>query len=439
MFGSGRRQTVKSDCRRKSGRLLFRPGRRGPAGPAALLFGMLFLLLFSGAGLLPAGAVENVGITWEKMLGGGKADRGWDVRQTADGSFLVTGETMSDYFHGHGGTDVYLARLDGAGRLQWERVFGGAGDDRAFCVRQTGDGGCVVAGATKSFSNRRDNDVYLARVDGSGRLCWQKSFGGTGEDSAFCVRQTGGGGYIIAGETNSSGAGDYDVYLIKVDAAGKIEWEKTFGGKDAERGTCVRQTADGGYVVAGQTFSFGAGGFDVYLVKTDAAGKKEWEKTFGGGGWDIAECVEQTADGGYVVTGRTSSTDNGNFDVYLVKTDAAGVKQWEKTFGGSGWDAGKSVRQTEDGGYLVAGWTDSSGSGGLAFYLVKAGADGGKLWEKTLQADRFDREFTVQPTADGGYVVAGWWAEPLQNLQWRNDDLQVYVARLEVNSNREHQ
>ena len=387
MFASGNRQTVKLDCRRKSGRLLFQPGRRYLAGLAALLFGMFFLLLFSGAGLLRAGAAENAGITWEIMLGGGKADRGWDVRQTADGSFLVAGETISDCFHGHGRTDVYLARLDGMGRLQWEKALGGAGDDRTFGVRQTGDGGCVVAGATNSFSSRGDNDVYLAGVAASGELRWQQSFGGTGEDSAFCVHQTGGGGYIVAGETNSSGAGDDDVYLVKV----------------------------------------------------DAAGQKEWEKTFGGSGWDLAECVEQTADGGYVVTGRTSSTEDGNFDVYLVKTDAAGVQQWEKTFGGSGWDTGKSVRQTEDGGYLVAGWTDSSGSGGFAFYLVKVGADGGKLWEKTLQADRFDREFTVQPTADGGYAVAGWWAEPLQNLQYRNDDRQLYVARLELNTNREHQ
>jgi hypothetical protein len=162
-----------------------------------------------------------------------------------------------------------------------------------------------------------------------------------------------------------------DVYLIKVDANGNIRWNKTFRGGGSTLGYSVQQTSDGGYIIIGETLSYG--GYDVYLIKVDANGNMQWSKTFGGTGDDRGYSVQQTSDGGYIIVGVTRSYGAGLEDVYLIKVDANGNMQWSKTFGGQGWDAGYSVQQTSDGGYIIVGWTTSYGAGGADVYLIKLG------------------------------------------------------------------
>jgi hypothetical protein len=392
---------------------------------AALLAFLGLLLAFAAAGV--AGAEEFV-MQWERTLGGREADRGFAVQPTADGGCIIAGETFAGRPYPTGWADALLVRLDASGRPVWQKSFGEVGHDRALSVWPTADGGFAVTGVTqRPFT--RDADALLAKLDAGGQLRWLKTFGEAGEDAGACVRQTADGGFIVAGTTTSSGAGGADIYLIKTGADGNPEWEKTFGGPGEDTAAAVRQTADGGFIVAGQTFSSGAGGYDVYLVKTDGAGRKQWERTFGGPGWDLAGAVEETTDGGYIVVGRSSSFRDGDFDIYLVRTDAQGNKRWELSLDGGGFDTGKCVRETANGDFLIAGWADPGG-GPVAFYAAAVSTAGKKLWEKTLAGSRFGREFAVQPTADGGFVVAGWWAEPLRNLEWRNDDVQVYAARL---------
>ena len=407
------------------------PGRRRKIALTAL--SVLILLIGSIFTAAPAMAADAMELEWEKLLGTRLLDRGLFAIQTGDGGYIVVGETMSEgaYFHGNGGLDVYLAKVDASGYFSWHKTFGGVRDDLGAMVQQTGDGGYIITGTIQTFSANANKKLYLVKTGSDGSLEWEKTFGGSGEDAGACVRQTADGGYIITGETSSSGAGQADVYLVKTDANGKLEWEKTFGGKDDDYGTCVRQTVDGGFIVAGRTSAKSRGGYDAYLIKTDASGKTQWEKTFGGPGWDIPYTLEQTSDGGYIMAGRSSSFGQGDFDVYMVKTDAQGNKQLEQTHGGSGWDTAKTVRQTEDGGYLVAGWTSSTSNAQFAFLLLQTDANGNKLWQKSLTGEKYDEQFSVQEAGDG-YIIAGWWNERLKNQQWRNDDMQVYLARVKV-------
>jgi hypothetical protein len=257
-------------------------------------------------------------------------------------------------------------------QIEWEKTFGGSGDDRGYSVQQTRDGGYIIVGETESYG-AGEADVYLIKVDANGNMQWSKTFGGSGDDVGYSVQQTRDGGYIIVGYTTSYGAGLFDVYLIKVDANGNMQWSKTFGGRGDDVGYSVQQTSDGGYIIVGYTTSYGAGLFDVYLIKVDANGNMQWSKTFGGGAWDEGYSVQQTSDGGYIIVGTTTSYGAGWEDVYLIKVDANGIMQWSKTFGGGSWDLGYSVQQTSDGGYIIVGFTESFGAGGEDVYLIKLG------------------------------------------------------------------
>jgi hypothetical protein len=208
-------------------------------------------------------------------------------------------------------------------------------------------------------------------MDANGSKEWDKPYGGAGTDDAYYLLQTADGEYALAGRTDSYGAGSYDFWLVKTDADGNKEWDKTYGGTDDDGATSILQTADGGYVLAGYTRSFGAGNYDMWLVKTDADGNKEWDKTYGGTGTDDAYSLLQIDDSGYAVAGRTASYGAGSHDFWLVKTDANGNKEWDKTYGGTEFDSAYSLLQTADGGYVLAGNTESFGAGGSDIWLVK--------------------------------------------------------------------
>ncbi len=287
------------------------------------------------------------------------------------------------------------------------KTYGGEDYDEARSVQQTSDGGYIVAGYTYSFG-ADDYNIFLIKTDANGNIIWAKTYGGTDEDRAYSVQQTSDGGYIVAGITRSFGAGLSDILLIKTDANGNIIWAKTYGGTYYDYAYSVQQTSDGGYIVAGYTASFGAGNDDIFLIKTDANGNIIWAKTYGGTYYDYAHSVQQTSDGGYIVAGYTASFGAGYYDAFLVKTDANGNIQWAKTYGGTDDDSASSVQQTSDGGYIVAGWTQSFGAGGWDIFLIKTDANGNIQWAKTYGGTYWDGVFSVQQTSDGGYIVAGW-------------------------------
>ena len=268
----------------------------------------------------------------------------------------------------------FTLQTQGAQQVVWQKTFGGSDDDRARSVQETIDGGYIVAGYTWSSSERED--VYILKLDANGNKLWEKTFGGSDNDGALFIQQTIDGGYIVAGYTKSYGSGWYNAYLLKLDGAGNKVWEKVFGGSSWDEARSIQQTNDGGYVVAGYTSSFGAGSYDVYVLKLDTSGKEVWSKTFGGSSDDLAWSIQQTNDGGYIVAGYTKSFGAGSEDVYILKLDANGNKLWEKTFGGSYDERAYCIQQTRDGGYIVAGYTSSFGVGNYDVYIIKMDANG---------------------------------------------------------------
>jgi len=339
-----------------------------------------------------------------KAIGGKNDDGGHSLIQTSDGGYAIAGFTSS---FGAGSSDAYLVKLDADGNLQWTKTIGGPASEEGNSLIQTSDGGYVIAGFTESFG-AGETDVYVVKLDANGNLQWTKTIGGKGWDAGLSLIQTSDGGYAIAGYTTSFGAGDYDVYVVKLDAKGNLQWTKTIGGTKDDRGASLIQTSDGGYAIAGYITSFGAGGGDVYVVKLDAKGNLQWTKTIGGPADEIGFSLIQISDSGYAIAGYITSFGAGGGDVYVVKLDANGNLQWTKTIGGPGDEAGYSLIQTSDGGYAIAGATQSFGAGKKEdVYVVKLDANGNLLWTKTIGGENDDRGFSLIQTSDGGYAIAG--------------------------------
>ena len=208
------------------------------------------------------------------------------------------------------------------------------------------------------------------KTNANGDSLWSNTFGGIESEDAYSVQQSSDGGYIIAGETYSYGAGEGDFWLLKTNANGDSLWSNTFGGSDRDYAKSVQQTTDGGYIIAGYTYCYGAG-FDIWLIKTDENGDSLWTRTFGGGLDDEANSVQQTSDGGYIIAGETKSYGSGGYDFWLIKTDENGNEIWNETFGGSGSEQAQSVQQTSDGGFVIAGYTTSYGAGLSDVWLIK--------------------------------------------------------------------
>ena len=318
---------------------------------------------------------------WETFFGNTITSKGYSVQQTIDGGYIITGTANFN-----GSDDVYLIKTDENGEEQWSNTFGGSDQDKGYSVQQTTDGGYIICGTS------------LIKTDQNGEEQWSKTFGGRS------VQQTTDSGYIICGTTISNGSDD--LYLIKTDENGEEQWSKIFGGTGWDNGYSVQQTTDGGYIITGFVTVIPSGNRDVYLIKTDGNGNEQWTQTIGGSDDDKGYFVQQTIDGGYIITGETWSYDIGEGDIYLIKTDENGEEQWSNTFGGLDEDKGYSVQQTQDGGYIITGYTESFGNGDDV-YLIKTDENGNELWNKTFGGIYHDDGRSIQQTQDGGYIITG--------------------------------
>ncbi len=339
--------------------------------------------------------IASAQMSWWRVYGGESGNEGRSVQQTSDRGYVIAGWTA-------GQPPVYLIKADSSGDTMWTRTYGGE-RDIGESVRQTSDGGYVVVGLTFSFGPGAPDtsNVYLIKTDVHGDTIWTKTYGGAGFDVGYAVQQTADGGYVLAGYSDSSARHVFN--LIKTDAYGDALWTKAYerDGTSEGVGHSVEQTSDGGYIAAGTAKA------DVYLVRTNEQGDTLWTRVYGGQDYEEGYAVQQTDDGGYVVVGCTHSYGAGHYDVYLIKIGATGDLMWTRTYGGTGDDIGRSVLQTSDGGYFIAGWTDSYGVGSHDSYLIKTDASGDTLWTRTYGGTYVEEGYSAQQTTDGGYVVAG--------------------------------
>jgi len=341
--------------------------------------------------------------TWTRTFGGVEDDEPFSVVRTKDGGYALAGYTNS---YGAGGRGFWLVKVDSTGNAVWNQTYGGSNDDSAASVIQVSDGGYVLAGSTMSYGAGQ-REVWLVKADSAGGALWSKAFGGTGLEQAFSVIQTSDEGYALAGYTTSYGSGSADFWLVKTDASGNALWNETYGGLFDDRAYSVVQTTDGGYALAGYTFSSGVNG-SFWLVKTDGDGIEQWNKWYGGNDYEYCLSMVQTSDEGYALAGyREEVSGAGSSDFWLVKVDSSGIVQWDEMYGGSGSELARSVVQTKDGGYALAGSTDSLGAGWEDFWVVKADSSGTLQWNETYGGAELDYASSLVQTGEGGYAVAG--------------------------------
>ena len=347
-------------------------------------------------------------IEWQRSLGGTDQDDGISILQTADGGYIVAGSATIHYCDvpnkNHGNFDFWVLKLNSKGDIIWDKMYGGSNHDMAYAFAASTDGGYFVAG--QSFSNDGDvggnhggSDCWVIKIDGTGKLIWQKSFGGSKDDMAKSIQSTPDGGCIVAAFEESSdgdvtgnhGIGDY--WLVKLDKSGKIQWQKTYGGTALDLPSSVSLTNDGGYILSGFSGSYDgdvtgriAGGSDVWIVKVDNVGNIQWQKCYGGTLNEEGGFIQQAPGGGYVVASFTFSADHdvtcnaSGGDAWIFKIDNSGNLQWQKSIGGSEHDAINYIQPLSDGSFIAAGMTYSTDIGRIYpwyrddYWLVKLSA-----------------------------------------------------------------
>jgi len=362
-----------------------------------------------GADFLIIKLDSSGGREWAKTFGESGDDEAVGkeaIQQTSDGGYIAAGTTGS---YGAGGVDWLVIKLNSSGNQEWAKTFGGSSSETLESIQRTSDGGYILAGRTYSYGQPNPHgsiltDVFIIKLNSSGNREWAKTFGwGEYFEGAYSIQQTSDGGYIVAGSTNPQAGGNMDMLIIKLTSSGNQEWAKTYGGSDIDYASSIQQTSDGGYIVVGDTKSYGAGGADWFIIKLTSSGNQEWAKTYGGSDIDYASSIQQTSDGGYIVVGRTYSYGAGYTDFLMIKLDSSGNREWAKTFGGSGYDELRaSIQQTSDGGYIVAGGTESFGPGLFNFLIVKLNSNGDILDCSPLQSQT---PLTSSPTPSTSSVT----------------------------------
>jgi hypothetical protein len=341
-------------------------------------------------------------IEWDRTYGGDSSDAAYSVCSTSDGGYIIVGDTRSYSAE----TDIYLVKTDGMGDVDWFRVIGGADYDDARSIKQTTDGGYIIAGTSSSFCNEY-TDMYLVKTDSNGDTTWTRTYGGSDLDYAESVVQTLDGGYVLAGCTRLFSGAFFEMYLVKTDSMGNTSWSETYAGADDRKAYSVQQTRDGGYIIAGYNPFYGGIEYDIYLLKTNNQGDTLWSRIYGGSDIDRAFAVQQTIDGGYIIAGSTTSFGAGYEDVYIVKTDSLGDTLWTHTYGGTDGERANSIQQTANGSYIVAGITSSYGSGEGDLYLIKIDGVGDTLWTMVYGSPDNEGGSSIDQTIGGGYIVAG--------------------------------
>ena len=367
---------------------------------------------------------------WTRFYGGLDDDVAKCVQQTPDGGYIIAGWTFS---FGAGAGDLWLLKLDANGDTMWTRTYGGEGDEAGFggpCIQRTLDENYIVTGTTYSFTY--DYDLWLLKFNADGDTLWTRTYGGLEAEEGYYIQQTLDGGYVIVGTKSSFSTEDLsDIWLLKTDAEGDTLWTRTYGGEDQDYGKCVQQTSDSGFIIVGHTWSFGDGNYaDLWLLKTNAKGDTMWSRLYGGEKGDAGSSVKQTSDDGFIVCGSKGASKFDVDSLWLLRTDPGGDTLWTRTYEGGDGARGKCIQKTSDGGYIIAGVHDYAWPGKGDVWLLKIDEAGDTLWTRTYGLPGVGPEelaYNVQQTSDGGYILAGEARDP---ITWNYD---VYVIKTNAN------
>ena len=383
-------------------------------------------------------------IMWQKCLGSYKGEYPHSIRPTTDGGFIIAGYTEGNGpdvtgYHGTNETgDYWIVKLSAAGNIEWQKCLGTSFVDLCYDVRQTADGGYILAGSSWSndcniTGNHGILDYWIVKLQPNGDIAWQKMIGGSKSEYAQSIDITPDGGYIVAGYTQSSDGdltlnhGNVDYWVVKIDGTGNIQWQKSLGGSGDDLANGVRATSDGGCIVTGYTESIDGdvtgnhGSRDYWVVKLGNGGTLQWQKCLGGSGREMASSVQLTTDGGYIVAGQAGSNDgdvSGNHnppgaDFWVVKLTSGGAVQWQKCYGGNYNDIPYYIQTTPDGGYVLTGSAESTSgdvtcnAGYTDLWVIKISSTGVLQWQKTMGGTIQEEGYSVQPLNDGTYIVAG--------------------------------
>lgn len=350
---------------------------------------------------------------WARTYGGPSIDemKGHSSLQaTSDGGYVVAGSTWA---YASNVEDLIVLKLDAAGRIEWQRVIGGQEEDKAYGgIHQTPDGGFIVVGFTMA-NDYGSHVVWLLKLSSYGEIEWQKTYGTAYSlDFPYASNLTTDQGYIISGQTYSFGDNRVhpNIWLLKLYADGEIEWQRTFGGDNIDESSdTIHQTEDGGYIFAGSTWSFGAGEGDFWIIKFDSFGDIEWQRTYGGEQTEYAHSIQPTSDNGYIVGGRTETFGAGGYDSWILKLSHYGDIEWQRAYGGTGdWENCAAIIEDNDGGYVFGGVTNSYGSGGRNLWIVKLDSFGEIVWQRTYGGHANEYSCSVRGSSENGYVFGGF-------------------------------
>ncbi|WP_456366177.1 CGP-CTERM sorting domain-containing protein [Thermococcus sp.] len=318
----------------------------------------------------------NGDIIWQKTFGGSDDDYANAVAIAPNGDIIVAGDTSS---FGNGGWDTLVIRLDGRGNVKWEKTYGGEDNEYTNAVAIAPNGDIITAGSTSSFG-AGNADIWVMRLSPSGDVKWQMTYGGPKDDEAYGVALTPGGNIVVSGYTESFGAGDWDAGILRLSGNGDVIWQKTYGGKKSDEANAVAIAGNGDIIVAGDTSSFGAGDSDVWVLQLDGGGNVKWAKAYGGKKDDYANAVALTPNGDMIVAGSTYSFGVGGKDLWVLKLDSDGNVEWEKTYGEKHDDTANGVTVAPNGDILIAGGTYKITSGAEA-WVIRLGENGGSKIE----------------------------------------------------------
>ncbi|BDS14360.1 T9SS type A sorting domain-containing protein [Aureispira anguillae] len=399
-------------------------------------------------------------IVWEKSLGGTGMDRGFSIQQLSDGNYIAVGVTSSsdgDVTTNHGDYDAWILKLNSTGGIIWEKSLGGTFADNARHVQETSDGGYIVVGTFGSLvsGNHGGDDYWVIKLDNSGTILWDKKLGGSSWERGQYIQETSDGGYIVSGTSESTDGdvtgnhGDKDYWVVKLNSVGNIVWEQSLGGSNAEMLGSCQETNDGGYIVAGSSFSLDGditthyGENDIWLVKLNSQGGIVWEKTLGGTGWETTAIVEVMSDGGYTVVGASSSNNvdlthnNGFSDFWTVRLDSIGTITWQVSLGSTGEDYPQSIQETSDGGCIITGAVGAingdvigNGTGGGYCWLIKLTSTGTLDWQKSLGGTSSEMGAYVQEINNGDYILIGSSSSTDGDVTTNNGNYDYWVVKL---------